>query len=158
MLFDDGLDPRVIGVGFDSPNVSPRGDAALFERSQIGDLVIRGRIDSVTLKGSGPTALIELGIRVTESLGRPNPQGEPIHVALRIERSSRSYGMARALEHRLSGRTMIAFIRTYSNEAGEPALHFHIVPDEPAVAGAVREALSLDRVAPTDGGVSQVKR
>ena len=87
-----------------------------------------------------------------------NPQGEPIHVALRIERTSPSYGMARALEHRLSGRALIAFVRTYANEANEPALHFHLVPDEPAIAAAFKEALSLDRVAPTDAGVANAKR
>jgi len=36
-LFDDFVDPRVLGVGYDAPVVNPRSDSALFERAQIGD-------------------------------------------------------------------------------------------------------------------------
>lgn len=142
-------------MGYDAPQVAPRGDASLFERAHTGDFVVRGRIDSVSVKGSGPDAFLELGIRVVEVFMRPQAQGGrmPVSMVLRVDRTSPSYGTARALEGRMSGRTLIAFVRTYGNEANESALHFHIVPDEPAIAAAVREALALDKVAPTDAGV-----
>ncbi|MFO0669434.1 MAG: hypothetical protein U0235_07400 [Polyangiaceae bacterium] len=146
-LFDDFVDPRVLGVGYDAPVVNPRSDSALFERAQIGDGVVRGRIDSVTVKGSQ----YELGIRVIEPLGRAEALGSDF--ALRIGPDSPSFGMVKALESRLSGHSMIVFVRTYANESGEPLLHFHMVPDDPRTAQAVREAMSLDRVPTTgDGG------
>jgi hypothetical protein len=147
-LFDDAIEPKVLGLGYDTPQVAPRADTGIFERAQTGDTVLRGKIDSVTVRGSGGATQFELGIRIDEALGKGEP---PKNLVLRVDRTSPSWGMVRALEDRLSGRPMIAFIRTYGTETAETAIHFHIVPDEPAIAGAVREALSLDRVLP-DGG------
>lgn len=153
-LFDDAVDPRVVGLGYDVARSSPRSDRALFERAQIGDVVVRGRIDSVTVKGAGPGSHLELGIRVSDAWGRGTlPKDESGNLTLKLGPNSSSYGMMRALEERLSGKAMIAFVRAYANEVGELALHFHMVPDDAATAAAVREALSLDRVAPQDGGV-----
>lgn len=151
-LFDDFVDPRVLGVGYDAPVVNPRSDSALFERAQIGDGVVRGRIDSVTVKGTQ----YELGIRVVEALGRAEALGAEF--ALRVGPDSPSFGMVKALESRLSGHSMIVFVRTYANESGEPRTHFHMVPDDARTAQAVREALSIDRV-PTssDGGAPAQK-
>lgn len=156
-LFDDAIDPRVLGVGYDVPLVSPRSDTSLFERAQIGDGVVRARIDSVTIQGlQEATPIYELGVRVLEPLGRAD--GLPSEFTLRIGPDSPSFSLARALEGRLSGHTAIVFVRTYSTEAGEAVYHFHVVPDDPAVAAAVREATSLDRVALTgDGGAPPKK-
>ena len=82
----------------------------------------------------------------------------PSEFTLRIGPDSPSFSLARALQGRLSGHTAIVFVRTYSTEAGEAVYHFHVVPDDPAVAAAVREATSLDRVALTgDGGAPPKK-
>ncbi len=148
-LFDDEIDPRVLGVSYDAPRVAPRGDAALFQRAQIGDGVIRGVIDSVTVKGSD--ARFELGIRVVESLAHGDAVGTSF--VLVVSHSSPSFGLVRSLQARLSGRKSIVFVRTYANESGEAVTHFHMVPDDPQVADAVREATSLDRVPySSDGG------
>lgn len=148
-LFDDEIDPRVLGLGYDAPRVAPRGDAALFQRAQIGDGVVRGVIDSVTVKGSD--ARFELGIRVLEPLAHGDAVGPSFVLA--VGHSSPSFGLVRALQSRLSGRKAIVFVRTYSNESGEAVTHFHMVPDDPQVANAVREATSLDRVPySSDGG------
>ena len=143
-LFDDAIDPRVLGVGYDAPLVAPRGDASLFERSQIGDGVVRGRIDTVTVKGGGGSPRFELGIRVLEPLAHGEALGPDF--VLPVDHTSPSFGLVRALQSRLSGRNAIVFVRTYSNESGESIPHFHMVPDDPRVANAVREATSLDRV------------
>lgn len=157
-LFDDSIDPRVLGVGYDVPLASPRTDGALFERAQIGDAVVRGRIDSVTIKGTEAAPRFELGVRVVESLAHANAAGAPLYgtgsdLVILVDRSSPSFGMVRGLQSRLSGHNAIVFARTYANESGEPRLHFHVVPDDPQVAAAVREAASMDRVPLTgDGG------
>lgn len=151
-LFDDFVDPRVLGVGYDAPVVNPRSDSALFERAQIGDGVVRGRIDSVTVKGSQ----FELGVRVIEPLGRAEALGSDF--VLRVGPDSPSFGMVKALESRLSGHAMIVFVRTYGTESGEPRTRFHMVPDEPRTAQAVREALSIDRVPTTGDGGAQAQK
>jgi hypothetical protein len=143
-LFDDAIDPRVLDVGYDAPRLAPRGDATLFERAQIGEGVVRGRIDSVTVKGSPDAPDYELGVRVIEPLGRNRTLGSEF--AVRVDRTSPSFGLVRALLTRISGHTAIVFVRTYANESGAPTTHFHMVPDDPEVAAAVREATSLDRV------------
>lgn len=156
-LFDDGIDPRVLGIGYDAPLVTPRSDTALFERAQIGDGVVRARIDSVTIRGlQEDRPQYELGIRVLEPIGRADAL--PSEFSLRVRPTSPSFSLVRALEGRLSGHTAIVFVRTYANESGEAEVHFHMVPDDPMVAAAAREATSLDRVALTGDGGAPAKK
>lgn len=143
-LFDDSIDPRVLGVSYDAPMLAPRSDTALFERTHIGDGVVRGRIDSVTVRGTAAQAFYELGVRVVEPLARADVLGGEF--VLRVDPTSPSYNMVRSLQDRLSGHAMIVFVRTYANDQGEPVPHFYMVPDDPRVAAAVREAASLDRI------------
>ena len=150
-LFDDLVHPRIVGVSYDAPSLPARNDPALFERAQTSDTVVRARIDSVT--GAAKGARFELGLRVVEVLaGAASPASG---IVLKLDATSRSFGMVRAVEGRIGGRAVIAFMRTYTNENGEIAVHFHLLPDELATSAAVREALSLDRVAPIDGGVAK---
>ena len=142
-VFDDGIDPAAVGLTFDGP--SPRTDLHLRERAQTADVVARVRVQTVTVDSLGETHTYHLGIQV----------GVPTLVAakvpdrtfeLSIKSTNDSFGIAKSLDDRLRGRTFVGFVKRFSNDDGDPELHWHLSPDTAEVAAAVKEAVALKEI------------
>lgn len=138
-LFDDVIEPRAVGLELNITS-TPRSDAILRERTQIGDAVVRVRIETVTQSGAGSEVRHQLVLKTLEKLaGEHPPEGD---FSVTLDDSSPSIGIVRSLETRLGGKTFIAFVKAF-NLGGERQYHFHLAPDAKDVRDAVAEAVSL---------------
>jgi len=142
-LFDDDIEPRAVGIDLSmTPQVgSPRSDPMLRERTQVGDAVVRARIDTVTAKNDGVDARYDLGLRTLEKLAGEHGPGE--NFAVRIEQRSPSANIVKNFQDRLGGRVFIMFVREFVRPDGDTELHFHAAPDDKDVAGAVHDAAAM---------------
>jgi hypothetical protein len=138
-LFDDVIEPRAVGLDIEE-KLTPRTDPTLRERTQLGDAVVRVRVDNVTATGAGANVRWSIGLRVLEKLAGAHPPPDTFVVTL--DRSSPSAGILGSLQGRISGRTFVAFVKEFA--AGEDgAFHFHMAPDTKDVRQAVEEAVAL---------------
>lgn len=103
-VFDDNIDPDAVGLSLEGP--SPRSDAHLRERAQTADVVARVRVQTVTVGSAGDQQTYHLGIQV----GVP-PLAEAKlpdrSFELSIKQTSSAFGIAKAFDARLRGRTFI---------------------------------------------------
>ncbi|AKT38017.1 hypothetical protein [Chondromyces crocatus] len=139
-VFDDNIEPAAVGLTLENP--SPRGDKLLRERALTADVVARVRINTVTVDSVGDESTYHLAIQI----GYPplaSPRVADRAFELTIRPTSPAYGIARAFDARLQGLTFIGFIRYFSEETGEPVIHWHLSPDTAEVAAVVREAVAL---------------
>jgi len=139
-LFDDIIEPRAVGLELDRAG-PPRSDATLRERTQVGDAVLRVRIETVTIHEDGVDTRFDLGMKTLESLAGSHPPGTDFSV--RLGKSSPSAGIVRSMATRLSGKTFIVFVREFIRADGDTELHFHVAPDDKEETKAVRDATAL---------------
>jgi hypothetical protein len=137
-VFDDNVDPAAVGLSLEGP--SARADRFLRERAQTAELVSVVRVDTVTIDSIGDAKRFHLGVRVT---GAPAglPRLEAKEFDLRVSDGNALLGAG--FEQRLRGHTFIGFMHRYSNEEGDPVVHFHLSANTPEIAHAVQEALAL---------------
>ncbi|MDP9001030.1 MAG: hypothetical protein M3O46_13055 [Myxococcota bacterium] len=133
-----------MAVGYDLERTAPpMNDMHLRERAQVGDAVVRARVDTVTAKDGDRGRTWQIGCHTIERLGGFGSL--PDDFAVRIEPNGSSAGIMRAFGGRLVGMTFVAFVAGFARpEApGESDLHFHFVQDGKAQVAAVRSALTL---------------
>ena len=140
-LFDDAIEPRALGLELDRGAGSPASDPMLRERSQVGDAVLRVRVDTVTATDDGVNARYDIGLRTLEKLAGENPPPEQFGV--RVDKSSPASGLLRSFDTRLGGKTFIVFVREFVRPDGDTEWHFHFAKDDKLVASAVRDAVAL---------------
>jgi hypothetical protein len=139
-LFDDNIDPAAVGLSMDGP--SPRSDRFLRERAQTADVVARVRISTVTVETVGEESRYRLGVQVgVPTLTKPRIEDRTFELLLRP--NSRGYGIARAFDSRLQGKTFVLFISRFAGADGEADVHWHLSPDTREVTDAVKEAVAL---------------
>lgn len=138
-LFDDVIEPRAVGLEL-NVTATPRSDPTLRERTQIGDAVLRVRVDTVTQSGYGKQIRHQLNLTSLEKLAGDHPP--PQSFVVTMDESSPSIGIVRSLEARLGGKTFIAFVKSFNKE-GERQYHFHLAPDAKDVRDAVQDAVAL---------------
>ncbi len=142
-VFDDNIDPTAMGLSMEGP--SPRSDRFLRERAQTAEIVARVKVQTVTADSVGDSTTYHLGILVgVPTLAKPRIPDLSFEVV--IKPSSKAYSIARQLESSLQGRTFIGFFHRYASDDGEQVMHFHLAPDTPDVAAAVKEAVALGEI------------
>lgn len=139
-LFDDNIDPAALGLSLEGAN--PRADALLRERAQTADFVGRVRVQTVTVDKVGDDTSYHL---VIQAVGAPLATSRiaDVDFELNIKPASRAYPIAKAFDSRLRGQTFVGFVQRYASVDGEPEVHFHLAPDTPEIAAAVKEAVAL---------------
>jgi hypothetical protein len=144
-VFDDNIDPEAVGLSMER-GTSARADPRLRERAQTADVVARVKVQTVTVDSAGDQHTYHLGILV----GTPplaDPKVKEKNFELSIKPSSSAFGIARSLDAGLRGRTFVAFLRRYTGDDGDMALHWHLAADTADVAAAVKEAVALGEAA-----------
>ncbi len=139
-LFDDGIDPRAVGLNLDDAR-TPQSDAAVRERTQIGDAVVRAKVQTVTQKHDGEDVEYQLGLVVLEKLGGEHPPEDEF--VIRFDKTSPSAGIVRSLDSRLGNKTFVVFVRQFKDTSGEPRLYAHFSADTKDVIAAVKDAMAL---------------
>jgi hypothetical protein len=138
-LFDDGIDARALGYSFEAA-VSPKEDRLLRERTRVGDRVVRAHVISITSTrdASGPTW--QIGLHTVEKLAG-KAAAEP-DFTLRLNGTAPGAGVMRALDDRLIGVSLVAFVREFDAAygAGRGELHFHLAGEDQDELDAVRVA------------------
>ena len=141
-VFDDNIEPAAVGVAMDVP--SARGDKFLRERALTADLVARVRVQTVTVETRGDDSTYRLGVQVATPTLAPAPKIQDKTLELVIKPATPAYGIAKALDQRMQRMTFIGFISRFASADGsEIELHWHLSPDTPDVAEAVKEAVAL---------------
>jgi len=139
-LFDDAIDPRAVGLNLDEAR-TPQTDAAVRERTQVGDAVVRAKVQTVTQKRNGDDVEYQLGLQVLEKLaGEHEP---PEIFAVRFDKASPSAGIVRSLDARLGGKTFVVFVKEFKGSDGEPRFYAHFAADSKDVIAAVKDAVAL---------------
>jgi len=143
MVFDDNIDPAAVGLSMDGP--SPRSDAFLRERAQTADVVARVRVQTVTVDSVGDLRTYHLGIQVgVPTLTKAKLPDRAFELS--IKPASSAFGIARAFDARLRGRTFIGFIKRFSSPEGEVQVHWHLSADTAEVVTAIEEAVALREI------------
>jgi hypothetical protein len=139
-LFDDGIDPRAVGLNLDDTR-TPQSDDRVRERTQTGDAVVRARVDTVTEKRSGEGSEYWLGLRVVEKLA--GEHAPPDEFVVRFDKGSPSTGIVRSLDSRLGGKTFVVFVKEFKGPDNEPRFYAHLSADSKDVVAAVKDAMAL---------------
>jgi hypothetical protein len=146
-LFDDSIEPTAVGFPMD-PSGSPQGDTRVRERTQTGDAVVRARVKTVTSKVEDRGNSWQIGFHIVERLGGTGPLEADF--TLPVMPSDPASGIVHAFEARLIGKTFIVFVREFSHAGapqGDPGdLRFHVAPDSPEEAQAVKAGVLLEQV------------
>ncbi len=142
-LFDDAIEPRAVGLSLELTR-TPRTDPVLRERTQVGDAVLRVKVDTVTVQADGIDARYQIGLRVMKKLTGEHPPPSPFVVE--VTKASPSFGIVKSLDARLSGKTFVAFVREFKTGADDPRIHFHLAPDTKDVLAAVSDASALTEI------------
>jgi hypothetical protein len=145
-LFDDGIEPRAVGLELEGQPMPARSDTLLRERTQVGDAVMRVRIDTVSSHGDGVNDRYDLGLRVLDKIA--GAQDIPGEFTVRVDKNSPSIGIVKSFQERLGGKIFIAFLREFVRPDGDSESHFHLSRDGKDVEAAVREAAALAEFAP----------
>ena len=140
-LFPDSIDPLAAGIA-----LVATADAGLRDRTQLADHIARVKVTTTStevVESARPRrrlAVVPFGEALLRSKRPPPPQLE-----LTIDDRSAAVGIAQAMEGRLVGRTFIGFFRVFTGPEGQK-VHFHLAPDTPETAAAIREAAALAEV------------
>jgi hypothetical protein len=142
-LFDDAIDPRAVGLNLDDNARTPLTDAVLRERTQVGDAVVRARIETVTAKHDigGGEVEYQLGFQMVEKLTGEHPP--PDQFVVRLDKTSPSAGIVRSMDARLGGKSFIVFLRQFKGPDNEPRYYAHMAADTKDVMAAVKDAMAL---------------
>jgi hypothetical protein len=141
-LFGDELDPAALGILPPSP---PKKDQALRARSQQAEVVGRVRVQTVTVDTRGGQASYHLGLRFASPLLAPT-ELEERDFEVSVEAGDPSYGLVKAQDTGLQGRTFVGFIKRFAGVDDEIEIHFFLAPDSAEVAAVVQEAVALKEV------------
>lgn len=142
-LFDDAIEPSAVGMSLDDPSpVAPAADPLLRERAEVGDGVVRARVDTVTMKKEereGHRVTFDLGIHVLQTLAGKLPGELVVHLS---KKSSPSAEIVEALGPALANKTFVVFVRRFSGPDGRPRYYAHFSPDAKDVVDAVKAAVT----------------
>jgi hypothetical protein len=139
-LFDDAIDPRAVGLNLDDTR-TPQSDAIVRERAQVGDAVVRAKIETVTSKRESDNVEYQLGLTVIEKLTGEHPP--PDQFVVRLDKTSPSAGIVNSLDTRLGGKSFVVFLREFKGADNEPRYYAHFAPDTKDVITAVKDAMAL---------------
>ncbi len=139
-LFDDAIEPRAVGLNLDDTR-TPQSDALVRERTQVGDAVVRARVETVTAKRDGDNVEYQLGLQTVEKLTGEHPP--PDEFTVRLDKTSPSAGIVRSLDSRLGGKAFIVFLREFKGSDNEPRFYAHFAADSKDVVSAVKDAMAL---------------
>lgn len=139
-LFDDAIDPRAVGLNLDDTK-TPQTDAAVRERTQVGDAVVRARVQTVTQKRNGDDVEYQLGFQLVEKLA--GEHAPPDVFVVRFDKASPSAGIVRSLDARLGGKTFVVFVKEFKDVNGDPRFYAHVAADTKDVVAAVKDAAAL---------------
>lgn len=141
-LFPDLIEPAAVGLTFDVP--VHRADPLFRARAQSAELVARARVQTVNVEIQASNEPRYSLVLELEHPTLATPKWDASRLELRIDASSPSYGVVRALETRLKGRIFVAFFyRFASSEPGEGVPRWFLAADTPESVAAVREAVAL---------------
>ena len=141
-VFDDNIEPAAVGFTMEAPPA--RADRFLRERAQTAELVARLQVRTVTIDTIGDESTYHLGVQVLPPVLVPDPKIKDTKLELVIRPTSPAHGIAKALDQRMQNVTFIGFVHRYASLDGtETELHWHLSPDTPEVADAVKEAVAL---------------
>jgi hypothetical protein len=145
-VFDDGIDPSAVGLALDA--FSPRLDRALRERAQMGEIVARVRVQTVTIDSVGEQSSYHLGLQIgVPPLAEPKIPDRSFELSIRP--NNRSYTIVKAFESRLRGSTFVGFLHRFQGEGGEAEVHWHLSADTAEIAAAIKEAIALRELSGT---------
>ncbi len=139
-LFDDAIDPAAVGIVLDEPaRGTPREDAVLRERTQVGDGVVRARVQTVTMKKEereGHDVTFELGLEVVEKLAGDVPE----ELVVRLGKTSPSAGIVESMGAQLADKTFVVFVRRFNGPNDKPRYYAHFSADSKDIIAAVKDA------------------
>lgn len=142
-LFDDAIEPAAVGLSLDDSK-TPLTDTTLRERTQVGDAVVRAKVQTITEKKEerdGHADEFQLGLTVLEKLtGEHPPEGDFV---VRLDETSPSAGILKSLGARLGGKTFVVFVKQFKGADGEPRYYAHFAADSKDVIAAVKDAVAL---------------
>jgi hypothetical protein len=138
-LFDDGIDPQAVGYNLE-PEVAPREDSLLQERTRLGDRVVRAQVISVTSTRNDSGRTWQIGLHTLERLAGDG--GADPEFTLRMSGSAPGASVMRIFDGRLIGTPLMAFLREFepTGGAGRSELHFHLARQDKDEIDAVRVA------------------
>jgi hypothetical protein len=149
-LFDDNIEPQAVGDTMAASGTDPRTDNLLRERTQVGDVVLRVRVMTVTEKRDDDGGRSwELSMHTQERLAGDHPPKDlGTDFVLRVDRTDPAAGIMRAFESSLVDKRFVAFLREFARQdnSGEPDLHFHLAPDDKNELEAVKAAVLMGEV------------
>ena len=141
-LFDDQIDPAALGL---MPSSSGRRDETLWARAQQAEIVGRVRVQTVTVDSRGGDSTYHLGLRFANELLGPTALEER-EFEVTIEPRDPAYGIAKALDTGLHGRTFVGFLKRFAGADDQVDVHFFLAPDSAEIAKAVQEAVAIKEV------------
>lgn len=143
--FPDDIAPKALGLP--DATLKPTSDPALRKRSLTAEVVARVRVHTVSVeRRSNGDPVFRVGLQIaTPRLVEREPLGDEVEIL--IVPGGAAHGLARAWDVRLQGKTFIGFFRRFAgSEEGETVVHFHLAPDDAAVASAVQQVVALEEV------------
>ncbi|MBL9020948.1 MAG: cobalamin ABC transporter substrate-binding protein [Myxococcales bacterium] len=141
-LFDDQIDPSALGL---MPSQLGRRDETLWARAQQAEIIGRVRVQTVTVDSRGGDSTYHLGLRfANELLGPTDLEDRDFEVT--IEPRDPAYGIAKALDTGLHGRTFVGFLKRFAGADDQVEVHFFLAPDSAEIAKAVQEAVAIKEV------------
>lgn len=136
-LFDDDIEPQAVGYTL-VPGRAPEADDLLRDRTRLGDRVLRTRVVTVTSNGGEDGASWRIGLHTLEELaGSPPPQAD---FTLDVPATAAGAGVLGAVDSRLVGVTLVAFVRSFASADEREELHFHLAQADDRELRAVRVA------------------
>lgn len=142
-LFSNEVEPAAMGLG--APKVASRTDRTLWARATASDVVGRARIQTVTVDRRAGVETYRLGIQfATPTLA--SPRTDDTTFELTITPSDPAYGMVKALDTRVQGKTFVAFVKRFAGADDEIEVHFYLSPDSADVAKVIQEAVAVQEV------------
>ena len=141
-LFDDQIDPAALGF---MPGKTARKDEILWARAQASEITGRLRIQTVTVDSRGGDARYHLGLRFANQLLAPTDLEER-EFEVTIDVRDPAYGVAKALDTGLQGRTFVGFLKRFAGADDQVEVHFFLAADSAEVAAAVQEAVAIKEV------------
>ncbi|MBK8938964.1 MAG: cobalamin ABC transporter substrate-binding protein [Polyangiaceae bacterium] len=141
-LFGDEIDPAALGI---LPPKPPRKDQTLWARSQRAEIVGRVRVQTVTVDSRLGQATYHLGLQFANPL-LAESKLEDRTFEVTIEAGDPSYGLVKAQDTALQGKTFVGFVRRYAGQDDEIVNHFYLAPDSADVAAVVLEAVAVQEV------------
>ncbi len=142
-LFDDQIDPAALGMVASSN--STRRDEALWARAQSAEIVGRVRVQTVTVDTKAGEQKYHLGLQFANELLGPTKLEERVF-EVTIEPRDPAYGIAKALDTGLHGRTFVGFLKRFAGADDQVEVHFFLAPDSAEVGKAVQEAVAIKEV------------